>query len=125
MSGNKQFGALVRRLRQNKQKSDPSYSLRQFAEKVGLSPTFISKMETGDFDPPKAENIKKIAELLDYDADELLALANKIDPNLKDIINKKRSVSMADFLRTANGLSEEQLQKVTEQMNEIKRKDEA
>ncbi len=52
---------------------DPSFSLRQFAVKVGISATFLSKVETGEFDPPSAENIIKMAELLDVDADVLPA----------------------------------------------------
>lgn len=38
--------------------------LREFAQKVGLSPTFISKMEVGEYKPPKEENIVKIAKVL-------------------------------------------------------------
>lgn len=123
MSGNKAFGELIRRLRQEKQKSDPSYSLRQFADKVELSPTFISKMEKGEFDPPGVEKIKRIAVALDYDPDELLRLANKLDPELKEIIHEKRA--MADFLRTASGLSEEELKRMTEKMKRDQRKDDA
>lgn len=114
MSGNRAFGELVRKLRLEKQESDPSYSLRSFAEKVKLSPTFISKMEKGEFDPPSADKIKLIAEKLGYDADELLNLAKKMDPELKEIIHKKKA--MADFLRTASGLSEEKLKELTEKM---------
>lgn len=123
MSGNKAFGDLIRRRRQEKQKGDPSYSLRQFAKKVGLSPTFVSKMEKGEFDPPSVDKIKRIAQSLDLDTDELLNLAKKLDPELQEIINEKRA--MADFLRTASGLSEEKLRELTEQAEQMKRKDDA
>lgn len=125
MSGNVEFGRLIRSLRQEKQKTDPSYSLRRFAEKVGLSPTFVSKMETGDFAPPSAEKIKRIAELLDYNTDKLLRMANKLDTEFKEIIHEKKA--MADFLRTASGFSEEELRSMTEELKEKKkqRKDDA
>lgn len=122
MSGNQAFGALVRKLREEKQQTDSSFSLRGFAEKVKLSPTFISKMEKGEFDPPSAEKIIRIAEVLGYDADELLNLAKKMDPELKEMIYEKKA--MADFLRTASGFSEEKLKQLTEQMKREQHGDE-
>ena len=64
MAGNPRFGKRVRELREAKKAVDPSFSLRQFAVKVGISATFLSKVETGEFDPPSAENIIKMAEFL-------------------------------------------------------------
>lgn len=122
MSGNKAFGDLIRRRRQEKQKDDPSFSLRQFAGKVGLSPTFVSKMEKGEFAPPGVDKIKRIAEALDLDADELLKMAKKLDPELQEIIHEQHA--MADFLRSASGLSEEKLRELTEQVKKLKRKGE-
>jgi len=124
MPGNKAFGNRIRGLREEKRKTDPSFSLRQFAEKVGISPTFLCKVETGEFDPPSAENIKRMANLLDCDADELLALAGKVDPALSDIIKDKPKV-LADFLRVASGRSEAEIRRLTEQMlkkDEVKEK---
>ncbi len=117
MAGNKKFGKWVRELREAKKANDPSFSLRQFAVKVGISATFLSKVETGEFDPPSAEKIIKIAELLEVDADELLALAHKTDPELDEIIRSEPK-AMADLLRTArdSGLTAEDLQRITEQM---------
>lgn len=117
MAGNPRFGKRVRELREAKKAADPSFSLRQFAVKVGISATFLSKVETGDFDPPSAEKIIKMAELLDIDADELLALAGKTDPELDEII-KTAPKAMADLLRTARdrGLTAEDLEQITRRM---------
>ncbi|HPO17034.1 MAG TPA: helix-turn-helix transcriptional regulator [Candidatus Hydrogenedentes bacterium] len=115
MPGNPEFGKLIRQLREEKKKEDPTFSLRGFAEKVELSPTFLSKVEKGEFAPPKAENIIKMANLLGYDADKLLALAGKVDPSLSDIIRDKPR-ALADFLRVASGRSEEEIRRLTEQM---------
>jgi len=115
MPGNAEFGKRIRDLREKKREIDPSFSLRQFAAKVGISPTFLSKVENGDFDPPSAENIKKMAALLDCNADELLALAGKVDPDISEIIRRKPK-ALADFLRVASGRSEEEIRKMTAQM---------
>lgn len=115
MPGNAEFGKRIRELREKKRATDPSFSLRQFAAKVGISPTFLSKIENGDFDPPSAENIKKMAALLGCNADELLALAGKVDPDIAEII-KKKPKALADFLRLASGRSEEEIRKMTAKM---------
>jgi transcriptional regulator with XRE-family HTH domain len=121
MAGNKAFGDRIRQLREAKKQSDPRFSLRRFAEAVDLSPTFLSKMELGEFDPPKPDKIKKMAELLVVNADELLALAGKVDPALSEII-KEQPKAMADFLRTARdtNLTEEELRKLTDKMRRRK-----
>lgn len=119
MPGNPKFGRRIRGLREEKKRSDPRFSLRKFADTVGISATFLSKVEMGEFAPPAPERIKKMAELLGVDADELLALANKVAPDLSDII-KEQPKAMADFLRTARdmNLSEDELRKLT---NKIRR----
>ena len=120
MAGNPAFGKRLRHLREEKKRTDPRFSLRQFAEMAGISATFLSKVETGDFDPPRPEKIKKMAELLGVDADELLALAGRVDPELNEIIREQPKV-MADFLRTTRGMSEAQLKKIVEQARKRKK----
>jgi transcriptional regulator with XRE-family HTH domain len=95
---NVEFGQRIRDLREAKRKTNPEFSLRRFAQAVGISATFLSKVEVGEALPPKAEKIIKIAELLEIDADELLGLAGKVDPLLPQIIREQPRV--ADFLRT-------------------------
>ena len=115
MSGNPVFGQRIRDLREARKRTDPNFSLRKFAKAVGISPTFLSKIETGEFDPPAADKIIRMAELLEIDADELLAIAEKVDPELTEII-RERPVAMADFLRTTRGMSAEKLQELTERL---------
>lgn len=117
MAGNIQFGQRIRELREARKRTDPAFSLRQFAEALSLSATFISKMETGQFDPPSAENIKKMAELLGADPYELLQLAQKPDPELVEMV-KEQPKEMADFLRTARekGVTAAELTEMTRKL---------
>jgi transcriptional regulator with XRE-family HTH domain len=112
-----EFGKRVRELREAKKLSDSRFTLRRFAQEVGVSATFVSRMENGEAPPPKAEKVKKMAELLGEDPDELLALAGKVDPELPEII-RERPKAMADLLRTARaeGLTEEEIRKVTDRL---------
>jgi transcriptional regulator with XRE-family HTH domain len=89
---------------------------------VDVSPTFLSKMERGEFDPPKPEKIMRMAELLGVDADELLALAGRVDPELNEIIRENPGV-LPDLLRTVRGMSEEQLRKLAEQAEQARKKE--
>src|SRR6202048_4779959 len=103
MAGRMSFGALVRREREAKE-----IGLREMAKKIGVSPTYLSKIERGDFNPPAEDKVKKIAEIIGRDSDELLALAGRVATDLTDII-RQRPREMADFLRAAKGLTAEDM----------------
>ena len=107
MAGSTTLGDRIRELRNAKKQEDPRFSQRRFSEMLDLSPTYLSRVE-GDELIPAADTIKKIAIALGTDPDELLALAEKVDPELNGIILEKPK-AMAAFLRTASGMSEAQL----------------
>jgi len=116
MAGRKSFGALVRRQREAKE-----IGLREMAKKIGVSPTYLSKIERGDFDPPAEDKVRKIAEIIGRDADELLALAGKVASDLTEII-RQRPREMADFLRTAKGLAKADIARLVREAQKAKEK---
>lgn len=72
----KSFGQRVRELRREK-----ALGQRALAAKIGVSFTYVSRIENEnlDFGPyPSEELILKLAAALDADADELMLLAKKI-----------------------------------------------
>jgi|CXWL01.1.fsa_nt_gi transcriptional regulator with XRE-family HTH domain len=75
------FGGIIGSMREEK-----GYSQRQFAIQLDITPTYLSKIERGEFQPPSEEVIKKMAQLLDYNSDLLLAHAKKVDSELLAII---------------------------------------
>lgn len=111
------FGERVRKLREAKKSENPAFSLRRFAQAVGVSATLISRVENGEGLPPGADKIKRMAELLGEDPDVLLALAGKVDPELPEII-RGRPRAMADLLRTARdqGLTEDEIRGVVDEL---------
>ena len=115
--GSKELGDKIRQLREEKRKTDPNFTGRQFSITLGISPTYLSKIETGDM-PAGAELLKRIAALLDTDPDILLALGEKVDPDLNQII-VERPQAMASFLRAASGLSDQQLAKLRGYMDAL------
>lgn len=90
------------------------YTLRKFAEMVGISPTYLSLVETGNADyPPAADRVKKMAELLGGDPDQWIAMAGRMPEDVKDIILEKPD-QMPALLRAAKGLSAEKLKRLIE-----------
>src|SRR6187397_1312938 len=102
MSGEK-FGHLVRRERIAKE-----IGLREMAKKVGISPTYLSKIERDEFPPPAEDKVKAIAKIIDCDADDLLARAGRIPTDISDII-KRHPVELAALLRTTRGFKAEDI----------------
>ena len=98
MPGRK-FGAIVRREREAKE-----IGLREMAKMIGVSPTYLSKVERDEFPPPAEDKVRKFAGIIGQDADELLAPAGRVASDLTDII-KRHPVELAALLRTAKGLS--------------------
>ena len=81
------FGTYIREARLRLQEEDRrTYSLRQVAERVGIEPSYLSKIERGIFPPPSEETIVLIAQELHEDKDVLLAMAGKLSSDLKAII---------------------------------------
>jgi transcriptional regulator with XRE-family HTH domain len=105
----RRFGATVRRLREEKR-----IGLRPFARSIGVSATYLSKIERDELPPPAEGRIQQIARLLDQDPDELLALAGKVASDLHAII-QERPREMASFLRTARGLGPEEIRRLEAQ----------
>jgi HTH-type transcriptional regulator, competence development regulator len=115
MSG-KKFGALVRRERKARE-----IGLREMAKMIEVSPTYLSKVERDEFPPPAEDKVRKIAEIINRDPDELLALAGRVASELTDII-RERPREMADFLRAARGLTAEEMARLARQAQRAKGK---
>jgi transcriptional regulator with XRE-family HTH domain len=53
---------------------------REVADQCDLSPAYYSKLERGEVAPPSTPKILKLAEVLDLDADSLLATIGRLRP---------------------------------------------
>jgi transcriptional regulator with XRE-family HTH domain len=106
------FGEKVRALRKEK-----GISLRKFAAQAEISPTYLSKIERGEFPPPAEEKVKAMARLLGQNEDEFLALANRVASDLTGIIQERPKI-WADFLRTVRGLPQDEMKRLLDQARE-------
>lgn len=80
--------------------------VRELGRIIGKTGQHISNIEKG-IGNPSAEVIVDIAKALNADKDELLHLAELVDPQVVDVINQKPS-SIPAFLRSAGDLSDDQ-----------------
>jgi len=108
------FGRLLREKRLAKK-----FSLRKFAELVGVSPTYLSQVEQENVMPPTADRVKRMAGLLGDNPDEWTGLAGRVPEDLSGII-QQQPTEMPKLLREASGLSAVQLRQLREQIKKLK-----
>ena len=106
------YGSVTRRKREALE-----IGLREFAKKLGVSPTYVSKVERDEMSPPAEDRVKATALLLGMDADELLALAGRVSSDLSEII-RERPVTMASILRTARSVPEGRLKAMEKRLRD-------
>lgn len=103
------FGQRLRELRTGK-----SLSQRALAQVIGVSHTYVSKIETGNLDFgdfPSKELILKLAKALEADADELLLLAGKVPEGIR-----RRILERPDAFRKLADLDNQALDELMEQV---------
>jgi len=92
------FGSYVRERREALRKVDRDYSMRKVAARIGVEPSYLSKIERGDQPPPSEGKIVALAEVLDEDPDLLLAMAGKVSSDLQEAI-RRRPRLFAELIR--------------------------
>jgi HTH-type transcriptional regulator, competence development regulator len=79
------FASHIRQRRERLKRNDPTFSVRQVAARIGVEPSFLSKVERGEA------------------PDVLLALAGKVSTDLKESI-RKRPELFASLIRATKDL---------------------
>ena len=97
------FGEYVRKRRSERYQSDAHFSVRRLAARVGIEPSYLSKIERGDQPPPSEETIRSLARELGEDPDVLLALGGKVSGDLQRII-RRRPALFAQLIRDLKDL---------------------
>ena len=111
------FGETIRRQRLRRASKDSTFSLRQVAGRIGIEPSYLSKIERGQQQPPGEDTIRRLAEDLGEDADALLALAGKVSTDLIDII-RARPAAVAELLRSVRRAPTKKVAQIARQVRE-------
>ena len=96
------FGRRLRQLRMAR-----GLTLRSFARKIGVSEAYLSLVERGRMAPPSVEISSRMARVLETDADDFLAAAGRVSPDVAAII-LQRPAEMSRLIRAARRWSEAQ-----------------
>jgi HTH-type transcriptional regulator, competence development regulator len=83
------LGQFIRQRREELRRDDARFSVRQVAERIGIEPSYLSKVERDIGSPPSEETLTRLARELDTDGDLLLALAGKISSDLQQAIRRR------------------------------------
>jgi HTH-type transcriptional regulator, competence development regulator len=92
------LGAFLRSRREKLREGDRRYSVRQVAQRIGIEPSYLSKVERDDGSPPSEDTLRRLAAELEVDADLLLAIAGKVSSDLQETI-RRRPLLFAQLIR--------------------------
>lgn len=92
------FGRHVRDTRMRLAAARPDFSVRRVAARLGVQPSYLSKVERDEMPPPSEATIRRLAAELGEDADVLLALGGKVSEDLRSIILRRPRL-FAELLR--------------------------
>jgi HTH-type transcriptional regulator, competence development regulator len=99
------FGKRIQRLRR-----EQKLTQREVAEKLGIDFTYLSKLENDRGEAPGEDLVRKLAGILQTDAEELLALAGRVPGELRE--RAQHDVEFARFLRRLPNVSDKELRDI-------------
>ena len=113
------FGSYIREKREALKAKDSRYSLRQVAIRVGIEPSYLSKLERGEQKYLSEEKIITLADDLGEDHDILLALSGKISQDIQKII-RKRPKLFAQLIRDIKDVPDQAVLRIVREVRDGK-----
>lgn len=113
------FGDYVRTVRATRAETDVRFTLRQVAQRIGVEPAYLSKIERDLVSPPSEATIVRLATDLGEDPDVLLALAGKVGSDLQAIILRRPKL-FAELIRQLKNAPDHALLKVVREVRDGK-----
>ncbi len=105
------FGRIIRTKRESLKTVDAKYSLRQVAHRIGIQPSFLSKIEREEEASLSTAKIIALANDLSFDPDELLALNGKISNDIQSLITKRPGL-LAKLIRQLCNLPDKTIRRI-------------
>jgi len=113
-----EFGDYLRGRRMALQQAKgKAYSLRQVAGRIGMQPSYLSRIERGTDIPPSEDKLVGLAKELELDSDVVLAMAGKVSSDLQAII-RKRPQLFSDLIRQLKDVPDEAVLKVVREVRD-------
>lgn len=115
----KVFGDYIRQRRLELAKGNSLFSLRKVAGRIGIEPSYLSKIERGQQPPPSEEKIIALACELFEDPDVLLAFAGKVSTDLLEVI-RNRPKLFADLIRQLKDMPDHAVLRIVREVRDGK-----
>ncbi len=109
------FGAYIRHRRETLRVDDAQFSVRKVAGRIGVEPSYLSKIERDIESAPSEPRIRALAQELGEDPDFLLALAGKVSLDLQQTICKRPQL-LSQLIREVDHLPDVRLRRVVRQI---------
>lgn len=113
----KTFGTYIRKRRSELQGKSPDFSVRRLARRIGVEPSYLSKVERDETPPPSEAKIMALAEALGEDPDMLLAMAGKVSTELQAVI-RARPQLFAQLIRELKSVPEKQVRQMVKKVRD-------
>jgi len=113
------FDNYIRTRREELRKQDRRFSQRQVALRIGIEPSYLSKLERGEEVHLSEEKVRALAHDLQVDPDVLLALSGKISGDLQEAI-RKRPQLFAHLIRELKDLPDHAVLRVVREVRDGK-----
>ncbi|MCE5278331.1 MAG: helix-turn-helix transcriptional regulator [Planctomycetaceae bacterium] len=92
-------------------------SVRALAKRVGIEPSYLSKIERGLQAPPSEATIARLAAALGEDVDVMLAMAGKVSSDLQSVI-RKRPALFAELIRQMKNMPERAVLRIVREVRD-------
>jgi len=116
---NKNFGKYIRKCREKLREEKPSFSLRQVAKRIGVEPSYLSKIERGEHAYLSEEKIYALANELNEDPDVLLARSGKVSKDIQEII-RKRPELFTELIRVLKNIPDQAVVRIVREVRDGK-----
>lgn len=111
------FGDYIRKQREGLKAQDRRFSVRQVAQRIGVEPAYLSKIERNDVAPPSEAKVRALALELGEDADVLLAMAGKVSSDLLEVI-RKRPQLFAELIRELKSMPDHAILRIAREVRD-------
>lgn len=111
------FGEHVKKIREQRYRTESSFSLRRVAGRIGVEPSYLSKIERNVLGPPSEATTVRLARELGENPDVLLAMAGKVSKELQGII-RKHPEAFAELIRALEEASEHAILRVVREVRD-------
>jgi transcriptional regulator with XRE-family HTH domain len=105
------LGEFIRHRRLELNKTDKRFSLRKLAGRMGIEPSYLSKVERGENAPLSEAKLNALAHELGLKSDTLMILCGKIPSDITDALKARPSV-LWSLIRKLENVPDETLRMI-------------